>query len=276
MILKMDAGHKPLIIAHRGASAHAPENTLAAFQRAIDDGADGLEFDVRIARDGVPVVFHDSTLRRMTARRDDGRTSNFTTAELQTLDVGAWFNRRYEKHADEKFCGETVPTLERLFSFLGGYGGRLYLEMKGSQTEIAVLAEAIVEIIRQTDFLPQFVVKSFKLEAIEKIKRLLPEVATAALFAPKVMTILRKQTRLIERARLFAADELSLHYSLATKKLVAKAESAGMPTTIWTADHPIWVRRAAEVGIRAIITNDPARLLKTRQEIFAAQTPRRG
>jgi glycerophosphoryl diester phosphodiesterase len=259
-------GHKPLIIAHRGASALAPENTLAAFRKAIEDGADGIEFDVRIAKDGVPVVFHDSTLRRMVKK--EGRTSHFTSAELQTLDVGAWFNGRNPARAEGKFSGETVPTLTGLFSFLKGYRGRLYLEMKGSPAEIPALAEAVAKTIRQTDFLPQTVFKSFKLEAVEEIKRLLPESTTAALFAPKILTLLRRQSRLIECARECRADELSLHYSLATEKLVRRAGSEGMRTTIWTADNPMWVRRAAEIGIHAIITNNPARLLKKRQEIL--------
>jgi glycerophosphoryl diester phosphodiesterase len=259
-------GNKPLIIAHRGASALAPENTLAAFRKAIEDGADGIEFDVRIAKDGVPVVFHDSTLRRMVKK--EGRTSHFTSEELQTLDVGAWFNGKNPLRADGKFLGETVPTLENLFAFLKGYQGRLYLEMKGSLAEIYALAEVVAKSIRQTDFLPQIIVKSFKLEAIEKVKTLLPEVYTAALFAPKILTILRKQSRLIERAKDCNANELSLHYSLATEKLVRKARTEGMPTAIWTADHPIWVRRALEIGIHAIITNNPARLLAKRHEIL--------
>ena len=259
-------GNKPLIIAHRGASALAPENTLAAFRRAIEDGADGIEFDVRIARDGVPVVFHDSTLRRMVKK--EGRTSHFTSAELQTLDIGAWFNDKNPAKASGKFSGETIPTLERLFAFLKGYQGRLYLEMKGSLAEISALAEVVAKTVRKTDFLPQTIVKSFKLEAIEKIKNLLPEIYTAALFAPKILTLLRKQSRLIERAKDSRADELSLHYSLATEKLVRNARREGMPTTIWTADHPIWVRRASEIGIHAIITNNPARLLAKRREIL--------
>ncbi|HEX9961294.1 MAG TPA: glycerophosphodiester phosphodiesterase family protein [Pyrinomonadaceae bacterium] len=259
-------GNKPLIIAHRGASALAPENTLAAFQKAIEDGAEGIEFDVRIAKDGVPVVFHDSTLKRIA--RKEGRTSHFTSGELQALDIGAWFNGKNPARADEKFSGAGVPTLERLFSFLKGYRGRLYLEMKGSLAEISALAEAVAKTVGQTDFLSQIVVKSFKLEAIEKVKALLPEVYTAALFAPKILTLLRKQSRLIERAKDCQADELSLHYSLATEKLVRNATREGMPTTIWTADHPIWVRRAREIGIHAIITNNPARLLAKRREIL--------
>jgi glycerophosphoryl diester phosphodiesterase len=259
-------GNKPLIIAHRGASALAPENTLAAFGKAIEDGADGIEFDVRIAKDGVPVVFHDSTLRRMVKK--EGRTSHFTAAELQTLDIGAWFNDKNPLKASRSFSGETIPTLERLFSFLKGYQGRLYLEMKGSLAEISALAEVVAKTVRKTDFLPQTIVKSFKLEAIEKVKNLLPEIYTAALFAPKILTLLRKQSRLIERAKDSRADELSLHYSLATEKLVRNAKREGMPTTIWTADHPIWVRRAREIGVHAIITNNPARLLAKRYEIL--------
>lgn len=259
-------GHKPFIIAHRGASALAPENTFAAFRKAIEDGADGIEFDVRIAKDGVPVVFHDSTLKRI--GRKEGRTSSFTAAELQTLNIGAWFNDKNPMRADRSFSGETVPTLEKLFSFLKGYQGRLYLEMKGSLAEISTLAEVVAKIVRNNDFLPQIVIKSFKLEAVEKIKTLLPEIYTAALFAPKFLTLLRKQSHLIERAKNCRADELSLHYSLATEKLVRNARREGMPTTIWTADHPIWVRRALEIGIHAIITNNPARLLAKRHEIL--------
>jgi glycerophosphoryl diester phosphodiesterase len=261
-----EPNHLPLIIAHRGASAVAPENSLAAFRAAIEAGADGIEFDVRIAKDGVPIVFHDSTLKRMTRR--EGRTSNFTSDELAELNLGAWFNAKFPKKADENFNGERVPTLEKLLAFLRGYRGRLYLEMKGSPAETSTLAEAVAAIIKQSEFLPQLIVKSFKLEAVGKIKTLLPETATAALFAPKILTVLRKQSRVIEQARLFRADELSLHYSLATEKLVRQAKFEGFPTTIWTADHPIWLRRAMEIGIHAIITNNPARLLKKKQEIL--------
>src|SRR6186713_716788 len=96
----------PLIIAHRGASALAPENTLAAFERAIEDRADGIEFDVRMAKDSVPIVFHDSTLQRMAQKKI--RMSALTSTELQTLDIGAWFNSKHPKKAQEKFKGETV------------------------------------------------------------------------------------------------------------------------------------------------------------------------
>lgn len=259
-------GHSPLIIAHRGASAFAPENTLAAFQMAIEEGADGLEFDVRIAKDGVPIVFHDATLRRIAQR--NVRVTNFTAEELQSLDVGTWFNVKNPKKADKKFSGETVPTLTQFFDFLGDYQGLLYLELKGKQVEIPALVKAVTQIVRKSKLFPNIIIKSFKLEAVAQSHRMLPEVRTAALFAPKIMTILRKQSHLIKKAQECQADELSLHYSLATHKLVERADAEGMPTIIWTADHPVWVKRASEIGLKAIITNNPARLLAKRYEFF--------
>ena len=81
----------PLIIAHRGASALAPENTLAAFRKAIEDGAEGIEFDVRLSKDGKAVVFHDADLKRIAGR--DEKIIDLSFAELQKIDMGTWFNR---------------------------------------------------------------------------------------------------------------------------------------------------------------------------------------
>ncbi|MBX7173979.1 MAG: hypothetical protein K1X72_23615 [Pyrinomonadaceae bacterium] len=259
-------GNSPLIIAHRGASAVAPENTLAAFQKAIQEGADGLEFDVRIAKDGVPIVFHDATLRR-TAQKKIGVT-HFTAEELSRIDVGSWFNLKNPKKADASFSNEMIPSLEKFLEFLGDYQGLLYLELKCKDSEIATLVKNVTEIVRKSKLFPKIIIKSFKLEAIAETKKLLPEVRTAALFAPEIMTLLKKQTRLIEKAKDCLADELSLHFSLATQKIVAEAEKEGMPTIIWTADHPVWVKRASEIGLKAIITNNPARLLAKRHEFF--------
>lgn len=256
----------PLIIAHRGASAVTPENTIAAFQQAIADGADGLEFDVRITKNGVPIVFHDSTLRRVA--NQNVRISNLTSEELGKLDAGSWFNERNPNKANPLFSREIISTFEDILDFVKDYQGLIYVELKGAAAEISPLVEAVAKIISRSNLLPNIIIKSFKLEAIRQIKTLVPEVKTAALFAPKIMTILQSQNRLIEKAQENKADELSLHFSLATQKLVDKAEEEGISTIIWTADHPVWVKRASEIGIKAIITNNPARLLAKRHEIF--------
>ncbi|MGI8556530.1 MAG: glycerophosphodiester phosphodiesterase [Pyrinomonadaceae bacterium] len=256
----------PLIIAHRGASAIAPENTLAAFRQAICDGTDGLEFDVQLAKDGVPVVFHDSTLQRIAQKRI--RTSHLTAAELKNVNVGAWFNLKNPLLANNKFTAETVPTLAQVLDFLNGYNGRIYIELKCRNDEIPALVEAVANEIKAADLLPHIVLKSFNLEAVQQAKKIIPKLCTAALFAPKIMRLLHRRNHLIEQAKKFFAQELSLHYSLATKKMIGKAGRENMPVTIWTADNPVWIKRALETGIYAIITNNPARLLAERSKIL--------
>src|SRR5438270_9075286 len=106
----------PLIIAHRGASAEAPENTLAAFQMALDAGADGVEFDVQLAKDGVPVVIHDANLRRTANRRDT--IKYLTSTELASIDVGSWFNRKYPRRTKPAYANEHIPTLDQVFDLV--------------------------------------------------------------------------------------------------------------------------------------------------------------
>ena len=257
---------KPLIIAHRGASALAPENTFAAFQRAVDDGADGIEFDVRLAKDNIPVVIHDSKLKRL--GRCEGRVADFTSVELQTLDVGSWFNEKNPHRADDRFSAETVPTLAQLLNFLSDYKGLLYLELKCKEAETAALVEVVCQVIRQTKLLSQIIVKSFNLEAVCEMRRLFPEVRTAALFAPKILTILHKKKRLLKKAQECKTDEISIHYSLATRKFMQRAQKKEMPVTIWTVDNSTWVKRSIDLGINAIITNNPANLLASRNVIL--------
>lgn len=152
-------GHSPLIIGHRGASALAPENTFASFRKAIEDGADGLEFDIRLAKDGVPIVFHDATLRRIAGKRL--RVINFTAEQLQTLDIGSWFNAKYPNKYDEKFSQETVPTLEQFLEFLGDYKGLLYLELKCKEAELSQLVKAVTEIVKKSKLFANIIIKKF-------------------------------------------------------------------------------------------------------------------
>jgi len=253
---------KPLIIGHRGASANAPENTLAAFQMALDAGADGVEFDVQLSRDGVPVVIHDDSLKRTGLRPE--RVAQLTAKELGRVDVGSWFNRKFPKRSDADFEKENVPTLAELLHLLKGNSGLIYIELKCGDADHAELAKAVCDVIRDSPQLGQMIVKSFKLAAIPVVRCHLSEVQTAALFAPQIMNYLRRRKHIIAIAREFGAGQISIHHSLATKKLTSLAAKAGMPVTIWTADDVKWVRKCRKLGIRALITNDPAKLLAER------------
>ena len=153
----------PLIIAHRGASALAPENTLAAFQKAIADGAEGLEFDVRLSKDGAVVVFHDATLERLTARKD--LVSNLTAEELQKIDVGSWFNQHKPNRSNDDFSKEMIPTLRQLLDFLKDFKGLIYIELKCRDSEVEKLSKAVCAVISDSPLLPNMIVKSFQLSA---------------------------------------------------------------------------------------------------------------
>lgn len=259
----------PLIIAHRGASALAPENTLVSFRRALKDGAEGVECDVRLARDDVPIVFHDSTLKRTAFQ--ETRVADLTSRELATIDVGTWFNLRHEKHARSEYRRETVPTLEQFFELMRENQKVIYVELKCEAENYTKFARAVTELIHDFDYQHRVVVKSFEHECLCELKRISPQIRIAALYKPNPSRVLRPGRELVKPALRVCADEISLHYTLATSRAVRKAHLAGLRTIIWTADHPAWVRRAAKLGIYAIITNNPARLLARRRELLINQ-----
>lgn len=258
----------PLIIAHRGASRDAPENTFAAFKRAVDAGADGIELDVRLARDGVAVVFHDHDLERTAGKK--GKVASFTSGELAKIDIGSWFNRYFPRRADPSFRKESIRTLAETLEFLKDYRGVIYIELKCKSGDIEGLAKAVASVICDSPLLDRLIIKSFKLDVLPYIKRYCPRAHTAALFAPKIKNILRKDKHLFDLAEKVGANEVSLHYSLATKKLMKKASRRGLLVTIWTADHPRWIKRGLRLGLNAIITNDPVRMIAKRDEIMSA------
>lgn len=249
----------PLIIAHRGDSFNAPENTLAAFRRAIDVGADGVEFDVQLASDGIPVVAHDFDLKRTAGRSE--RVTELTSKQLAKIDVGSWFNAKFPARAVAAYAHETVPTLKQVLKLYESTAGPIYIELKCDDSNYKPLATAVCELIRNSPMLPRMIVKSFKLAAIPTVRHHLPEVQTAALFEPSIITILRKRRYIIAMAREFGAHQISLHSSLATPKLTALAAEAQMPVTIWTTDDPKWVIRCQRRSIGALITNDPSKMM---------------
>jgi glycerophosphoryl diester phosphodiesterase len=249
----------PLIIAHRGASAHAPENTMAAFQLGIDQGADGVEFDVHLAKDGVPVVIHDPTLKRTGGRNE--KVADLTSRQLSEIDIGSWFNKKYPPRARPEYASQTVPTLERVLSLFDAEAGPIYVELKCDLSNYKPLSAAVCSLLRNSPLLPRVIIKSFRLAAIPDVRGLLPDVQTAALFEPSILTILRRRKHIVAIAREFGAHQLSLHRSLATRKLTHLASEAGMPVTVWTVDDPKWIVRCRQRGIGTLITNDPLELV---------------
>jgi len=214
----------PLIIGHRGASAVAPENTMAAFREAIAAGADGIEFDVRLARDGVPVVIHDNTLRRTGGLSH--RVADLTSAELAKVDVGSWFAR--------SFANETVPSLAELFTLFQSNKSTLYLEMKcDSPAEYAPLADSCCRSVTEYALKERVMIECFQLPALRIVRDIDSDIKTVALFEPSISNpSVLSDERVINKATDVGAAALALHHRLARKSLVEKAKSKGLHVAV--------------------------------------------
>jgi len=248
----------PLIIGHRGASAVAPENTLASFRRAIEAGADGVEFDVQLSRDGVPVIIHDDTLRRTGLRPE--RVVDLSAEELQNVDAGSWFSSTGD------FRGEKIPTLQQLLEDFSNNNALLYLELKCSASGIPEIVSATADLLEEYSIGDRTVVECFDLTAIEAMKQRAPDIETAALFEPRFSnpsTLLSGQS-LVARAVAAGADEIALHHSLANKRTIQAALDTGLKVVVWTVDDPRWIQRSQDRGVDCLITNDPALMLRRR------------
>ena len=246
----------PLVIGHRGAAAVAPENTLHSFKRAMKDGADGIEFDVRLARDRVPVVIHDADLRRTGLRRE--AVASLPSTELCKVDVGTWFNLRFPALGRGDYAEARIPALADVFELFRESDATLYVEMKCVEAESHAIASAVAHLIREHGFIHRAVVESFTLNAIAEIKRINPEIRTAALFEPKILPPSPSRRKIFARALECQADELALHSLLITRRITEEATRRGMKTVVWTVDNPSWLARARRYGIHAVITNNPA------------------
>lgn len=255
----------PLILGHRGASALAPENTLSAFTRAIEDGADGIEFDVRLSRDELPVVIHDDTLKR--TGLIDRPVSELTAAELQEVDVGSWFAQRPGRDpAGRAFAGEPLPLLSQVFDLFSQLSGLLYVEMKCETQQGAILAAQVVRLVREYQLFDRVVVESFDLPSIQEVKKIDAGIRTAALFEPQLshpISTLRR-LKMIDRAIECHADEIALHHTLAGTAVVEGSVKRGLEVVVWTVDEPSWVKRATSLGVKALISNNPGHMLRHR------------
>jgi glycerophosphoryl diester phosphodiesterase len=259
----------PLIIGHRGASAKAPENTLSAFRMALDSGADGIEFDVRLTRDDVPVVIHDSSLKRTGGC--NVRVAELSLAELKEIDVGSWFDTmthtlQRDGTNSTSFAKERVPTLEEVFQLFEPTNHLLYLEMKCDPHERDKLAKACCDFLRGSSMKHRVIVECFDLQGIDSVKNVDCDIKTAALFEPslRIPPSLPVSSRIINQARAVKADEIALHHRLVNRRMIDAARNSKLQVVVWTVDDISWVKRASSDGITALITNDPEIMVRQR------------
>jgi len=233
-----------LTIAHRGASALAPENTPAAFRAALRAGVDLIEMDLRLSRDGEVVVFHDRLLDRTTD--GTGPVGERTLAELKKLDAGSWFS--------PDFSGERIPVLGEVLKLAGPAGGGLYLELKIDRGEEKTRGDLVArtgEILRNNPFPGRLLLASFDLPAVRMARGLLPAVRTGLIFREEAVW------HRLEAGNLSGVDILAARWNIVTASRVEAGHRAGKEVWAWTVDRPEelgWLRAA---GVDAVASNNP-------------------
>lgn len=245
-----DGNHeKILIYAHRGGSWDAPENTMTAFREAVrQGGVDYLELDLHITRDGKIVVIHDDAVDRTTNGK--GKVSEMTLAQIEHLDAGSWFNRKFPEKAKPQFAGEKIPTLQTVIEFAKTVPIKLYIETKTVKSARKDFERKVEEVLDEEGFDSFVVVQSFDVESLKRMKAINPNIKTALL-----VEHLTDET--IELAKQISASEVAPNHESVKSLLVRRAHEAGLKVTVWTVDDPAEIKRLQEAGVDGIITNRP-------------------
>jgi glycerophosphoryl diester phosphodiesterase len=237
--LRAQAG-RPFVYAHRGASARAPENTQRAFALALDEGADGIELDVRLARDGVVVVAHDPDLRRRAGRPE--RIAELDARTLRAIDVG----------------GDVIPALDEVLDAVVPRGALVNVEVKGDVPDRPALVRAVARLLARRSARERDAVwiSSFRPDVLLALRALGVRVPLAFLYdaehtGPRCAALLRHVVR---------PDGLHPHHGLVGPATVTRMHRRGLFVNAWTVDAPDRARALARAGIDGVITNDPAGL----------------
>jgi glycerophosphoryl diester phosphodiesterase len=238
------ADARPLVIGHRGASADAPENTIASFELALEQGADGIELDVHLSADEQPVVIHDFTLERTTDGA--GPVGAHRVRELKRLDAGGWRDRR--------FRGQRVQTLQEVLERFRDRA-RFWIELKGGAAVYPGIEERVVSMVEIYDVVDQALVQSFDHAAIARVRTLNREIRVGALVAqaPLDPGLLRPE----------AVSAICPGAPVLTEELLAVIRRAGLECYVWTVNEPALMDRLVDWGVSGIITDRPG-LLRAR------------
>ncbi len=230
---------RPLILGHRGASEHAPENTMAAFDLALEQGADGVELDVRLNRSGDVVVVHDVDLSRVTEGRLTQRVEDLTSAECAELRLAG---------------SERLPTLRQVLRWAAERGALVNVELKCDGRGAAALPRAVArELVSHSGAASALLISSFSPRLVLQHRWLCPEVAAAWLFSSSWVA---------RSPWLPPADAVHPHFAAATPRRVQRWHRQGLRVHCWTVNLPEQARQLSSFGVDALIGNSPQRLLQ--------------
>src|SRR2546426_8463503 len=231
-----------LVIAHRGASGHAPENTLAAFWKAVLLGATFIETDLQLSRDARFVAIHDATVNRTT--NGQGVVHEMTLAELRLLDAGSWFG--------SEFTGERIPTLEEILEFSKKNDVVFYLEIKPAGSWGG--EHALIGALRESGEIPRTVVISFDAAIVLSLRKIEPTLMTGLLYDGQIENPIGNAVEI-------GARQLVVRGDLVTPAMIAEVRRKDLQVVCWTVNHPAHMRMLAGAGLDGIMSDYPDRLV---------------
>ena len=231
---------KPIIYAHRGASAYAPENTGSAFQKAMELNAGGIETDVQLSKDGRVIICHDEKVDRVS--NGSGWIKNLTLEELKRLDFGSWFG--------EGFREEKILTLEELLELLHNWEGVLNVELKQGPILYEGLESKVVDILRKYKRIDTTIISSFNHYSLLTIKELEPAVKIGVLYMAGLVDPWKY-------AQSIGADAIHPLFYSVIPQVIRGCKEHGIILNPWTVDQPEQILALANGGVDGIITNVP-------------------
>jgi glycerophosphoryl diester phosphodiesterase len=233
---------RPWIFGHRGASLFAPENTLASFRLAVEQGADGIELDTKLSADGIPMVIHDQTVNRTTNGK--GSVSQMTCAQLKLLDAGSFFS--------EEFQGEPLPTLEEVFQTLGKKT-IINVELTNYASPNDSLTDKVAELVRRYQLQDWIIFSSFHPISLFRIHRHFPDMPVGILCEEGKNGVWSRSWI----GRLFAPKYIHPYQSDASAEFIHYEHQRGRQVNVWTVDDPEEMKRLADQKVDGIITDNP-------------------
>lgn len=245
-----------VIIGHRGASAYHPENTMTAFQAAYEMGAEMIELDLTLSKDGIPVVIHDETLDRTTT--GNGLVSDLTLQQLKKLDAGSWFSKEHS--------GEPIPTLEEVLEFAKGKIS-VNIEIKPEAVNNNAwggIEEKAWELVKKYEMEDYILFSSFDYRAIAHLKEINVDISAALLYE-KQQSANRSPSELVED---YSADAFNCSYKQFSKRWSQEASDKGFPVFVYTVNSERLMQKMIERGASGIFSDKPDVLKKVVENMW--------
>ena len=244
-----------IVIAHRGASAYYPENTMPAFKAAVEMNADMIELDVLLSKDNVPIVFHDKFLDKKS--NGQGLLTDHTLSELKKLDAGSWFH--------EKFKGVQIPTLQEVLEFTSGkIALNIEIKTEAVSAENNTIEKSVIDLVERYNLENEVIISSFDYRAIERVKSLNPKIQTALLYE-RQQSYGREPVDLVKDYKVdafnFSANECAANW-------LSQLNTHQIPFFIYTVNDPGMMKSLIEKGAKGIFTDKPDVLYKVADEVL--------